>query len=178
MNVLCCVTVLSELGLNLRNVNDFFKNLKSLKGRGRIKKVNKFGKNFFLVDESYNANPLSVKSAVENFSNIQKNGRKKYFLFGDMMELGKNSHIYHKKISKFINNSDIDKTFVYGERAVKTYKFLKKNKRGEVVKNFKSFDNIISQILRNGDFLMIKGSNATKLYKIAENFLRSSWHAL
>ena len=174
MNVLCCVTVLSELGLNLRNVNDFFKNLKSLKGRGRIKKVNKFGKNFFLVDESYNANPLSVKSAVENFSNIQKNGRKKYFLFGDMMELGKNSHIYHKKISKFINNSDIDKTFVYGERAVKTYKFLKKNKRGEVVKNFKSFDNIISQILRNGDFLMIKGSNATKLYKIAENFLRSS----
>ena len=33
-----------------------------------------------------------------------------------MMELGKNSHIYHKKISKFINNSDIDKTFVYGEK--------------------------------------------------------------
>ena len=31
-----------------------------------------------------------------------------------MLELGKNSHIYHKKISKFINNSDIDKTYVYG----------------------------------------------------------------
>ena len=30
-----------------------------------------------------------------------------------MLELGKNSHIYHKKISKFINNSDIDKTYVW-----------------------------------------------------------------
>ena len=90
-----------------------------------------------------------------------------------MMELGRNSHIYHKKISKFINNSDIDKTFVYGERAVRAYKFLRKNKRGEIVKDFESFDTMISKILENGDFLMIKGSNATKLHKISENFLRS-----
>ncbi len=174
MNALCCVAVLSELGLNLRNIKNFFNTQKPLKGRGKIKRVNKFGKSFFLIDESYNANPLSVKSAVENFSNIKKKGKKKYFLFGDMMELGKNSHIYHKKISKFINNSDIDKTFVYGERASRAYKFLRKNKRGEIINNFESFDNTISKILQNGDFLMIKGSNATKLYRISENFLRSS----
>ena len=174
MNALCCVAVLSDLGLNLRNIKNFFNTQKPLKGRGKIKRVNKFGKSFFLIDESYNANPLSVKSAVENFSNIKKKGKKKYFLFGDMMELGKNSHIYHKKISKFINNSDIDKTFVYGERATKAYKFLRKNKRGEIINNFKSFDNTISKILQNGDFLMIKGSNATKLYRISESFLRSN----
>jgi len=174
MNVLCCVAVLSELGLNLRNIKNFFNMQKPLKGRGKIKRVNKFGKSFFLIDESYNANPLSVKSAVENFSNIKKKGKKKYFLFGDMMELGKNSHIYHKKISKFINNSDIDKTFVYGERAARAYKFLRKNKRGEIINSFESFDDTISKILQNGDFLMIKGSNATKLHRISENFLRNS----
>jgi len=168
------VAVLSELGLNLRHINNFFNTQKPLKGRGKIKKVNKFGKSFFLIDESYNANPLSVKSAVENFSNIKKKGKKKYFLFGDMMELGKNSHIYHKKISKFINNSDIDKTFVYGERAARAYKFLRKNKRGEIINSFESFDDTISKILQNGDFLMIKGSNATKLHRISENFLRNS----
>ena len=128
-----------------------------------------------MVDESYNANPLSVKTAIENFSNIKKKGKKKYFLFGDMMELGRNSHIYHKKITNFINNnSDIDKTFVYGERASKAYKFLNKSKRGEIIDDLESFDNKISKILKNGDFLMIKGSNATKLYKISENFLRSN----
>ena len=115
-----------------------------------------------------------MKSAIENFSNIKKNGKKKYFLFGDMMELGKNSHIYHKKISKFINNSsDIDKTFVYGEKAAEAYKFIIKSRRGEIIKNFNSFDSKISKILKNGDFLMIKGSNATKLHKVSENFLRS-----
>ena len=46
-------------------------------------------------------------TAIENFGNIKKRNKKKYFLFGDMLELGKNSQNYHKKISKFINNSDI-----------------------------------------------------------------------
>ena len=91
-----------------------------------------------------------------------------------MLELGRNSHIYHKKISKFINNSDIDKTFVYGKKATETYKLLRKSKRGAIVNNFKSFDNRISQILKNGDFLMIKGSNAMKLHEISKRFLRSN----
>jgi len=171
MNILSCVAVLDELNLDLHKVKNFFKTQTLLQGRGKISKINMFNKNFFLIDESYNANPLSVKSAIENFSDIQRKGKRKYFLFGDMLELGKNSHIYHKKISKLINNSDIDKTFVYGKKALETYKFLKKNKRGEVVKDLKSFKNKISKVLRNGDFLMIKGSNATKLHEVSRGFI-------
>ena len=40
------------------------------------------------------------------------------------------------------------------------------------MKNFKSFDHKISKLINNGDFLMIKGSNATKLHKVSKNFLR------
>ncbi len=172
MNILCCLSILSELNLNFDKVENFFKYQTFLKGRGKINEVKKFSKKFFLIDESYNANPLSVKSAIQNFSNIKKKGKRKYFFFGDMLELGKNSQFYHKKISKFINESDIDKTFVYGKKSVETYKFLKKNKRGAIVKNFKSFDHKISKLINNGDFLMIKGSNATKLHKVSKNFLR------
>tara|TARA_B100000586_G_scaffold80421_1_gene56659 strand:+ start:5314 stop:8148 length:2835 start_codon:yes stop_codon:yes gene_type:complete len=171
MNILSCIAVMNELNLALYKVKNFFKNQTLLKGRGKINKINRFNKKFFLIDESYNANPLSVKSAIENFSDIQKKGKRKYFLFGDMLELGKNSHIYHKKISKLINNSDIDKTFVYGNKAFETYKFLKKHKRGEVVKDLKSFKNKISKVLKNGDFLMIKGSNATKLHEVSKEFI-------
>ena len=95
-----------------------------------------------------------------------------------MLELGKNSNIYHKNVSKLINNSDIDKTFVYGNKSIETYKFLKKNKKGEIVNDLKSFDHKISKILRNGDFLMIKGSNATKLHKISQKFLGDRTNAL
>jgi len=83
---------------------------------------------------------LSVKSAIDNFSAIQRKGKKKYFLFGDMLELGKKSIFYHKKISKLINNSDIDKTFVYGKNVSETFKFLKRKKKGKIVKNLNSFN--------------------------------------
>ena len=178
MNILCCITCIDNLDLPLDKTKGFFKIQTFLQGRGKIDKINKFDKRFFLIDESYNANPLSVKSAIENFSNIQKSGKRKYFLFGDMLELGKNSHIYHKKISKFINNSDIDKTFVYGERAIQTFKKLKKSKRGKIFEDLKSFNDTFSKILKNGDFLMIKGSNETKLNEVSKNLLRGRMNAL
>jgi len=178
MNILCCVAILRELNLSFYKVKNSFKNQAFLKGRGKINKVSKFNKKFFLVDESYNANPLSVKSAIENFSNLKKRGKRKYFLFGDMLELGKNSNVYHKKVSRLINSSDIDKTFVYGNKSIETYKLLKKNKKGEIVKDLKSFDYKISKVLRNGDFLMIKGSNATKLHEISKKFLARTTNAL
>ena len=95
-----------------------------------------------------------------------------------MMELGNKSHIYHKKMTNFINKSDIDKTFVYGKRASKAYKFINKNKRGEVINSFKKFDGAISKILKNGDYLMIKGSNATKLHRVSDNYLKGQQNAL
>ena len=53
-----------------------------------------------------------------------------------MLELGRNSYVYHKKISQLINKSDIDKTFVYGKKSLVTYKNLKKNKKGRNSERF------------------------------------------
>ena len=84
-------------------------------GRGDIKTVKKFNKRFKFIDESYNANPLSMTSAINNmnFYNGNKNHRKLVFL-GDMLELGKKSKKFHKALSVTINRSKIDKVFVYG----------------------------------------------------------------
>ncbi len=178
MNILCCLGILEELNLSFSKIKKFFKYQSFLKGRGKINKVIKFNKKFFLIDESYNANPLSVKSAIENFGNIKKRNKKKYFLFGDMLELGKNSQNYHKRISKFINNSDIDKTFVYGKHSEETYKLLKNRKKGAIVNDLKNFDMKIAKFLQNGDFLMIKGSNATKLHEVSKRLLRAGANAI
>ena len=171
MNILSCITVLNELNLDLNNISDFFKKSNLLRGRGKVNMISRFNKKFFLIDESYNANPLSVKYAINNFSDIKKKGKRKYFLFGDMLELGNNSHIYHKKISELINKSDIDKTFVYGNKALETFRYLKEHKKGEVVEDLNSFKNKILKVLKNGDLLMIKGSNATKLHKVSKELL-------
>ena len=88
--------------------------------------IKRYKKNFKLIDESYNANPLSVKNAIKNFNSIKKQNFKKYLLLGDMLELGSKSEKLHKDLSKVINNSDIDKVFIKGNKTLITYKNINK----------------------------------------------------
>ncbi len=171
-NVLASLAVLKEFNLNLKKIIQVFKNFQPSEGRGRIHKIKRYKKNFRLIDESYNANPLSVKNALNSFSEIKKDKFKKYLLLGDMLELGKKSEIYHKELSRLINSSDIDKVFVKGEKTLFTYKNLKKEKRGNIFQCNRDVDFILKNIIANNDYLMIKGSNATGLNIISKAMIR------
>ena len=171
-NVLASLAVLQELKLDIKKTLNIFKNSHLAVGRGKIFNVKRYRKFFKLIDESYNANPLSVKNAIKNFSQIKKRNFKKYLLLGDMLELGNKSNDYHSKLSKLINNSDIDKVFVKGEKTLFTYKNLKKRKRGNIIQCNQDVDLILRNIIENKDYLMIKGSNATGLQDITKSMIR------
>ena len=173
-NVLSSLAVLKELRLNIDKVTQVYKNFEPSDGRGKIHKIKRYKKKFILINESYNANPLSVKNAINNFSSIKKNKFKKYLLLGDMLELGKKSNIYHKNLSKLINSSDIDKVFVKGEKTLFTYKNLKKEKRGNIFQCEQDIDFIFKNIIANNDYLMIKGSNATGLNNISNSMIKGT----
>ena len=92
--------------------------------------IKKFKKKFKFIDESYNANPLSMSSAIENMSHYQrKNIAKKLVFLGDMLELGKKSKKFHKELSILINKSDIDKVFVCGKHIKQTFNYLSSKKK-------------------------------------------------
>ena len=173
-NVLSSLAVLKELRLNIDKVTQVYKNFEPSDGRGKIHKIKRYKKKFILINESYNANPLSVKNAINNFSSIKKNKFKKYLLLGDMLELGKKSDIYHKNLSKLINSSDIDKVFVKGEKTLFTYINLKKDKRGNIFQCEQDIDFIFKNIIANNDYLMIKGSNATGLNNISNSMIKGT----
>jgi murE/murF fusion protein len=173
-NILCSLAVLKKFGLNPNKVINVYKNFEPSDGRGKIHKIQRYNKNFKLIDESYNANPLSVKNAINNFSLIKKKKSKKYLLLGDMLELGKKSDIYHKNLSRLINNSDIDKVFIKGEKMIFTYKNLKKEKQGNIFQCDQDIDLIFKNIITNNDYLMIKGSNATGLNNISNSMIKGS----
>ena len=80
-----------------------------------------------------------------------------------MLELGKKSEDYHKNLSKVINNSDIDKVFIKGNKTLYTYRSINKNKRGNIFQHDDDIDFTLKNIIANNDYLMIKGSNATCL---------------
>ncbi len=171
-NVLASLAVLQELDLNFQKSITVFKNFQPSEGRGREHKIKRYKKYFRLIDESYNANPFSVKNALNNFIEIKKDKFKKYLLLGDMLELGKKSEIYHRELSGLINSSDIDKVFVKGEKSLFTYKNLKKDKRGNIFQCKEDVDLILKNIIANNDYLMIKGSNATGLNIISKAMIK------
>ncbi len=171
-NVLASLAVLEELNLNISKSINVFNVLKPSEGRGKIHRVKRYNKKFNLIDESYNANPLSVKNALINFSLIKKKKSKKYLLLGDMLELGKKSEKYHENLSKLINSSDIDKVFIQGEKTINTYKTLKKDKRGNIFQCNQDIDFFLKNIIAKNDYLMVKGSNATGLNSFCKTIIK------
>ena len=131
------------------------------------------------IDESYNANPLSMSSAIKNMDYYKRNNNaKKLVLLGDMLELGKKTKKFHKELSTLINKSDIDKVFVYGKYIRETYNYLFTNKKGKVFDNLKEAYSHFGKIIRNNDLLMVKGSNATGLNRFSKNIKRGQISAI
>ena len=142
---------------------NFFYDFKTINGRGDIIKIKLFKKLFYLVDESYNSNPLSLKSALKNFDMIKINSSKKHLILGDMLELGKYSKKLHIEIGKNINKTSLKNVNVIGKHVKWTFNNLNKDKRGIIIKNNSQIINLIKNSLDNNDYLMIKGSNSTGL---------------
>jgi MurE/MurF fusion protein len=165
-NILATITIMS-LYINVIKLDkNIFYNIKTPVGRGDISKIKVNKKNIFLIDESYNSNPLSLTSAIHNFDKIGTKKSKKHLILGDMLELGKHSKKLHFDISKIINNSSINNVNVIGHHVLETYKNILKNKKGKILKKKSQIIDLIKNDLNNNDYLMIKGSNSTGLNEI------------
>jgi len=166
LNLLALISLLN-LYLNISRLSkNIFLDLKSPEGRGDISTVKVFNKNINLIDESYNSNPLSLESAIQNFDQIKKHANSKHIILGDMLELGKYSKKLHQNVASKIKNTSIDKVHVLGKDILFTYSKIPKSKRGLILKNKIDIFNLIKNNLNNNDYLMIKGSNSTGLNKI------------
>tara|TARA_Y100001970_G_scaffold225489_1_gene278432 strand:+ start:248 stop:3100 length:2853 start_codon:yes stop_codon:yes gene_type:complete len=148
---------------------NIFLKFRNPSGRGDISKIKIKNKEIFLVDETYNSNPLSLKIALENFDKIDVKNSRKYLILGDMLELGKHSVKQHKIISKIINKTKINKVYVIGKYMKQTFSLLKSNKKAKILNNKLDIFNLINKDLNNNDYLMMKGSNSTGLHKITND---------
>ena len=177
-NLLSSIAIISVYkDINKLNCN-FFYNHKIPTGRGDISKIRLFNKFFYLVDHSYNSNPLSLNSALKNFNMIKLNDSKKHLILGDMLELGKYSQKLHTDVAKNINKTSIKNVNVIGKHMSEAYKILHKNKKGSILKNYLEIINLIKNNINNNDYLMIKGSNSTGLNKLTNDIKLGKINAL
>ena len=160
-NFLFAYAVAKELGIDFASFNKF--DFESLGGRNKILKSVKTT----IYDESYNASPESVKACIKN---LLEKPRNKFFIFGSMQELGKESEKYHKEIFNLINNSDIEKClFICDKKNEKIYSnYLKDKKKFLVLNNIEDVPKEINKSTKKGDSVLIKGSRCWQLEKIIE----------
>ena len=177
-NILSTCLIMCLLNLNISNQRNIFLNFKIPGGRGDRSRIYYSNKKFVLIDESYNANPNSVRLAINNFNKIDKKHNKKILLLGDMLELGKRSKKLHRKLAKYINNSDIDKIFVLGKHVLNTFNFVKKKKQGAILNNIEDIKTMIAKYVNSDDFLMVKGSNATGLNNLCKELKKGTINAI
>tara|TARA_B100001173_G_scaffold309802_1_gene322949 strand:+ start:1418 stop:4261 length:2844 start_codon:yes stop_codon:yes gene_type:complete len=177
-NILITISVIS-IYFNLKSFDKkLFYNFKKSNGRGDIAKLKLWNKNINLIDESYNSNPLSLKFAINNFHKINSRSCRKVALLGDMLELGKFSKKLHQKAALYINSKNINKVYVYGKDIVYTYNKIAPQKRGRVIKSRDEILNFIKNDLKNGDYLMVKGSNSTGLHSIVNKLKKGLINAV
>ena len=168
-NILSALSVISIYKDVLKLNEKIFLDFRSPAGRGDHSTIKIGNKKINLIDESYNSNPLSLKSALKNYDNIDTKKYRKYLLLGDMMELGSHSKKLHQSIVPLINETNIDKVFVMGKMVREIFDNIVKVKRGRILENKSGIFELIKKDFNNNDYLMIKASNATGFNNIVNN---------
>ena len=166
VNFLATLCVCSYFNCSLKKIKKRVENFSLPSGRGnKIIKIIK-GKKVHIIDESYNANPISMKNAIENFSLYNSHNKKKIAIIGDMLELGQKSKFYHLEVAKILNNAAIDEIYLVGKEVVHIHNQLKKTKRCFICKDILHFKSLFLKIVNEKSIFLIKGSNGIGLNKL------------
>tara|TARA_B110000467_G_scaffold163178_1_gene188442 strand:+ start:23 stop:1306 length:1284 start_codon:yes stop_codon:yes gene_type:complete len=115
-----------------------------------------------VVLDAYNANPTSMKLAIESFCKTSYTN--KMIIVGDMFELGKDSNKYHQEITDSLESISDTKIYIVG-------KDFSKTNHSKKIKSFPSTEELINNISKlniSNYSILIKGSRAMQLEKIVE----------
>lgn len=166
-NYLAAVTIALKAGVSKSDIIKATKTLKPSKGRMEIKEF----KNFTLVDDTYNANPESVKSAIEVLQKY-KSRSKRIILLGDMFELGADSDKLHTKLVTDLEKIKNLSVYTIGKETKKISENLKKVTEKKHFKTRVQFSKFLGEIDLTDAVILVKGSRGMKMEDFAEVIIK------
>lgn len=130
---------------------------------GRFQKIE--NGNTIFINDAYNASPISMRYAIDTFSNMHSDINK-IAVLGDMLELGDNEINYHREILEYLQDKNIDNIYLYGERMKKALSQLKGDSKR--IKYYQNKDDIKKEILKikRKKAVLLKGSRGMRLEEI------------
>lgn len=172
-NTLAAAAVGYKIGLSAQEIKAGLEDFKPLDGRMNILHT---GRGINLIDDTYNANPGSMRAALSTLKTLKKN-KKGIFIIGDMFELGKHAKSMHKTVGALAASSYISRLYATGE-------FAKSVADGAINGGMKSKNiftgnkkeilNDLPGYLKPGDWVLVKGSRAMGMEEIVEELMRKN----
>jgi UDP-N-acetylmuramoyl-tripeptide--D-alanyl-D-alanine ligase len=172
-NSLAVLAAAHAIGADLPRVMLGLARFRAPKGRGeRIELAHPSG-SFTLIDESYNANPASMASALALLGHAQPAGRgRRIAVLGDMRELGAASAELHRGMLPAVRQSGADLVFLAGPHMHSLWSDLPDACRGAYAETAAELEPILLEAIGPGDVIMLKASLGTKLGPVVEALKR------
>jgi UDP-N-acetylmuramoyl-tripeptide--D-alanyl-D-alanine ligase len=141
------------------------------RGRGRRHTLAIGGGSFTLIDESYNANPASMKAALDVLAATPVgDGGRRIAVLGDMLELGEHSARLHAGLAEFI--SGVDAVFMAGPEMKVLAQQLPASLKAEYRPNVEGLQALILETVKPGDAVMVKSSNGIGFSRIVDELTK------
>ncbi|MGN1327151.1 MAG: UDP-N-acetylmuramoyl-tripeptide--D-alanyl-D-alanine ligase [Clostridia bacterium] len=163
-NSLAAISVGKILDIPMEKIQEGIRKFELSKMRLDVQKVQQ---GYTIINDCYNANYDSMKSAIEYLKNIE--GKRKIAVLGDMLELGEFSKELHENVGKIVAENKIDILITVGEEAKNIAKIAEKNGVSHVYvyKNNQDAIDKLKKILAVEDVALIKASNSMNFKEIA-----------
>jgi UDP-N-acetylmuramoyl-tripeptide--D-alanyl-D-alanine ligase len=164
LNSLAVLAAAALAGADLALAALSLNNLKPVSGRGARTLLTVPGGNALLIDESYNANPASMRAAIALLGQapIGPRGRR-IAVLGDMLELGSTGAQFHRELAKAIESAGIDLVFCSGPLMRALWEALPSRARGGYAEAAVALEPTVLAAIQAGDAVMVKGSLGSKM---------------
>ncbi len=169
MNSLAVLATIFAAGADLRAATAEMATLKPLKGRGARQVLSLPDGSFELIDDSYNANPASMRAAfaVLQQSTLGKQGRR-IAVLGDMLELGQDAATHHAKLAEPIESAGLDLVYTCGPNMASLHNALPQSRRGGHAADAESLAPLVAAAVQAGDTVLVKGSQGSRMKVVIE----------
>jgi len=166
-NALAAIAVGTHLRIPKSQMAEALSRFTGAKNRMQIKKMGPIT----LLDDCYNANPSSMRAALETLGSFQ-NASRRIAVLGDMLELGETGPKMHTEIGKSLAEMGVDKVFTFGSLS----RFINQGARSkgmspQSAQHFSDFDLMAGELIHQlgaGDVILVKGSRGMKLERVGE----------
>ena len=159
LNFTAAFAIASELGLTSSQIQKAVKKIKSYNKRLEVKNH----KSFTLINDTYNANPDSMKSSLDILNRIELRKRK-IAVLGDMFELGNESKSKHIDLASFINKTKVDEVYSIGKMMkLMNQKLNGKTKVHQHFNDRESLKKYLQKFDTKNSVVLVKGSRGMKM---------------